>query len=65
LTYLFTNRLVRQIIAVFLGAPSSEITTANGQGRIMTPDLIEGNDAFSQIRHIWRMRPAAESSALT
>lgn len=40
-------------------------TKADGLGRITMLRLIEGNDAFYQVRHIWKLPAAAESSALT
>jgi hypothetical protein len=38
---------------------------ADGQGRISMMILIEGSDAFYQVRHIWRVPAADDSNALT
>lgn len=40
-------------------------TRADGQGQITMMILIEGSDAFYQVRHIWRVPAADDSNALT
>lgn len=40
-------------------------TRADGQGRISMMILIEGSDAFYQVRHIWRLPAVDDSKALT